>query len=82
MQESKETDSSGMHGSHNDQYNKLQAYINEIMTSDRGTDVCLQISQEALEKEKKRVFSRLYICFNAAKVSMLFKWLVLHCVLR
>ena len=57
-----------MHGSHKDEYNKLQAYINEIITSDPGTDVCLQVSQEALDKDGTRVFSRMYICFNATKV--------------
>ena len=41
-----------MHGSHKDQYNKFQAYINEIITSDPGTDVCLQLSQEKQDNDR------------------------------
>ena len=34
---------------------------------DPGTDAWVQLSQEELAK-KRRVFKRMYVCFNAAKV--------------
>ena len=54
-------------GSYVDDFSKLEAYCNELRLSDPGTDAWVQLSQEELAK-KRRVFKRMYVCFNAAKV--------------
>ncbi|KAK4260790.1 hypothetical protein QN277_003861 [Acacia crassicarpa] len=56
-----------MDGSYKDGFSKLEAYCNELKLSNPGSDVCVEVSEEALE-QGRRVFKRLYLCFNAAKV--------------
>ncbi|XP_028793439.1 uncharacterized protein LOC114749123 [Neltuma alba] len=56
-----------MDGSFVDEFSKLEAYYNELKVSDPGSDISVEISNEALE-QGKRVFRRMYLCFNAAKV--------------
>ncbi|KAK4273589.1 hypothetical protein QN277_021962 [Acacia crassicarpa] len=57
----------GMEGSYVDEFNHLESYCNELKRSNPGSDVSLELSKEALENGN-RVFSRLYMCFNAAKM--------------
>ncbi|XP_019239905.1 PREDICTED: uncharacterized protein LOC109219888 [Nicotiana attenuata] len=54
-------------GSFADEYNKLEAYANELRSSNPGTDVVINISKDALS-EGKRIFLRMYICFHALKM--------------
>ena len=61
-------------GSYIDEFAKLQAYCNEVRQSDPGTDAWVQLSREELNNGK-RVFKRMYMCFNAAKVSLQFSTL-------
>lgn len=49
-----------------DEYNKLEAYAQELRESNPGSDVVIQISKDALEKGKRR-FLRMYVCFLALK---------------
>ncbi|XP_028803229.1 uncharacterized protein LOC114758344 [Neltuma alba] len=55
-----------MEGSYIDEFNNLQAYCHELKTSNPGSDVSLELSKDALDNGK-RMFNRLYICFNALK---------------
>ncbi|XP_028778511.1 uncharacterized protein LOC114735021 [Neltuma alba] len=57
-----------MDGSFVDEFSKLEAYCNELKVSNLGSDISMEISNEALE-QGRRVFRRMYLCFNAAKVS-------------
>ena len=56
-----------MEGSYVDEFKKLEAYCHELRTSNPGSDISVEISKEALEGGR-RVFSRMYVCFNSAKV--------------
>ncbi|XP_070023682.1 uncharacterized protein [Nicotiana sylvestris] len=56
-----------MEGSFADEYNKLEAYANELRSSNPGTDVVINISKDALSEGKRR-FLRMYICFHALKM--------------
>ncbi|XP_019244310.1 PREDICTED: uncharacterized protein LOC109224180 [Nicotiana attenuata] len=56
-----------MEGSFADDYNKLEAYVNELRSSNPGTDVMINISKDALS-EGKRIFLRMYICFHELKM--------------
>ncbi|XP_028788217.1 uncharacterized protein LOC114744193 [Neltuma alba] len=56
-----------MDGSFVDEFSKLEAYCNELKVSNPGSDISVEISNEALE-QGRRVFRRMYLCFNAAKV--------------
>ncbi|XP_060189316.1 uncharacterized protein LOC132618265 [Lycium barbarum] len=56
-----------LEGSFLDDYNKLEAYGQELRQSNPGTDVVINISRGAPE-EGKRKFLRMYICFNALKL--------------
>ncbi|KAL3350246.1 hypothetical protein AABB24_022975 [Solanum stoloniferum] len=49
-----------------DDYKKLVGYANALKGSNPGTDVVLKVSRNALE-DRKRKFSRMYICFDALK---------------
>ncbi|KAH0734613.1 hypothetical protein KY285_010320 [Solanum tuberosum] len=53
-------------GSYADDYNKLEAYAQELRMSNPGTDVVINLSRDAMEEGKRR-FLRLYICFQALK---------------
>jgi len=53
-------------GSYTDDYNKLEAYAQELRMSNPGTDVVINLSRDAMEEGKRR-FLRLYICFQALK---------------
>ena len=59
-------------GSYDDEYTKLDAFCEELRASNPGTDAWTEVSWEEIEEEgkkkKKRVFKRMYICFNASKV--------------
>ncbi|KAH0642143.1 hypothetical protein KY290_033745 [Solanum tuberosum] len=55
-----------LEGSFLDDYNKLEAYGQELRTSNPGSDVVINISKEAL-LQGKRKFLRMYICFKALK---------------
>ncbi|XP_059310901.1 uncharacterized protein LOC132062331 [Lycium ferocissimum] len=48
------------------EYNKLEAYANELRLSNPGSDVVINISNDAVEEGKIR-FSRMYVCFDALK---------------
>ncbi|KAH0729679.1 hypothetical protein KY289_000867 [Solanum tuberosum] len=49
-----------------DDYNKLEAYAQELKQSNPGSDVLINISKDALA-EGKRKFLRMYMCFDALK---------------
>ncbi|KAH0683984.1 hypothetical protein KY289_021736 [Solanum tuberosum] len=55
-----------LEGSFLDDYNKLEAYGQELRTSNPGSDVVINRSKEAL-LQGKRTFLRMYICFKALK---------------
>ncbi|XP_009778205.1 uncharacterized protein [Nicotiana sylvestris] len=55
-----------LEGSYLDEYNKLEAYAQELGETNPGTDVVIQISKDAME-EGKRGFLRMYVCFQALK---------------
>ncbi|XP_075097998.1 uncharacterized protein LOC107771449 [Nicotiana tabacum] len=55
-------------GSFTDEYNKLDAYTIELRESNPGSDVMINISNNALENGKRR-FLRMYVCFKAMKMS-------------
>ncbi|KAK4254492.1 hypothetical protein QN277_009870 [Acacia crassicarpa] len=56
-----------MEGSFVDEFDKLEAYCNELKVSNPGSDVSVELSPEALD-QGRRVFRRMYVCFNASKV--------------
>ncbi|PHT52623.1 hypothetical protein CQW23_07085 [Capsicum baccatum] len=51
-------------GSFIDEYNKLEAYAQEIRRSNPESDIVINISKDALAKEKRQ-FLRMYLCFDA-----------------
>lgn len=53
-------------GSYTDDYNKLEAYVEELRKSNPGSDVVINFSKDAMEEGKRR-FLRLYVCFQALK---------------
>ncbi|XP_075074464.1 uncharacterized protein LOC142162060 [Nicotiana tabacum] len=53
-------------GSYTDDYNKFEAYAEELRKSNPGSDVVINLSKDAM-KEGKRRFLRLYVCFQALK---------------
>jgi len=55
-----------LEGSFIDDYNKLEAYAQELKQSNPGSDVLINISKDALA-EGKRKFLRMYMCFDALK---------------
>ncbi|KAK4284711.1 hypothetical protein QN277_001504 [Acacia crassicarpa] len=56
-----------MQGSFRDEFANLETYCNELKLSNLGSDVCVEVSQEGLE-HGRRIFKRMYVCFNASKV--------------
>ncbi|XP_019255207.1 PREDICTED: uncharacterized protein LOC109233799 [Nicotiana attenuata] len=55
-----------LEGSYLDEYNKLEAYAQELRETNPGTDVVIQISKDAMEEGKRR-FLRMYVSFQARK---------------
>ncbi|XP_018630786.1 uncharacterized protein [Nicotiana tomentosiformis] len=55
-----------LEGSYLDEYNKLEAYAQELRETNSGIDVVIQISKDAMEEGKRR-FLRMYVCFQALK---------------
>ncbi|XP_009759260.1 uncharacterized protein [Nicotiana sylvestris] len=55
-----------LEGSFIDDYNRLEAYAQELRDSNPGSDVVINISKDALAEGKRR-FLRMYICFQALK---------------
>ncbi|OIT20542.1 hypothetical protein A4A49_58834, partial [Nicotiana attenuata] len=55
-----------LEGSYLDEYNKLEAYAQELRETNLVTDVVIQISKDAMEEGKRR-FLRMYVCFQALK---------------
>ncbi|OIS96545.1 hypothetical protein A4A49_60768, partial [Nicotiana attenuata] len=55
-----------LEGSYLDEYNKLEAYAQELRETNPGTDVVIQISKDVMEEGKRRFF-RMYVCFQALK---------------
>ncbi|WMV19855.1 hypothetical protein MTR67_013240 [Solanum verrucosum] len=56
-----------LEGSFADDYNRLEAYANELRSSNLGSDVIINISKDALANGKRR-FLRMFICFHALKM--------------
>jgi len=56
-----------MQGSFLNEYNRLEAYANEIRMTNPGSDVVINLSKDAMVQGKRK-FLRMYICFNAMKV--------------
>ncbi|XP_049366600.1 uncharacterized protein LOC125831450 [Solanum verrucosum] len=56
-----------LEGSFTDDYNRLEAYANELRSSNPGSDVIINISKDALANAKRR-FLRMFICFHALKM--------------
>ncbi|KAM3359475.1 hypothetical protein P3S68_019185 [Capsicum galapagoense] len=56
-------------GSYIDEFNKLEAYAQELRESnpDTDTDVIINISKESLDQGKRR-FLRIYVCIQALKM--------------
>ncbi|KAM3283883.1 hypothetical protein P3S67_022681 [Capsicum chacoense] len=57
-----------LEGSFVDEYNKFEAYAQEIRSSNPGSDVVINISKDDLA-EGKMHFLRMYLCFDALKKS-------------
>ncbi|XP_059283288.1 uncharacterized protein LOC132036896 [Lycium ferocissimum] len=55
-----------LEGSYLDDFNRLEAYAQELRDRNPSTDVVINISKEALELGKRR-FLRTYVCFQALK---------------
>lgn len=55
-----------LEGSFRDEYNKLEAYGQEIRHTNSGADFVINISKDVLEQGKGR-FLRMYTCFQALK---------------
>jgi len=55
-----------LEGSYLDDYNRFEAYAQELRESNLDSDVVINISEEALAKGKRR-FLRMYVCFQAMK---------------
>ncbi|XP_019251322.1 PREDICTED: uncharacterized protein LOC109230259 [Nicotiana attenuata] len=55
-----------LEGGYIDDYNRLEAYAQELREFNPGTDVVINISKDALEEGNRR-FLRMYICFQALK---------------
>ncbi|KAK4263778.1 hypothetical protein QN277_029151 [Acacia crassicarpa] len=56
-----------MDGGFLDEFDKLEAYCNELKVSNPGSSVSVKLSPEALE-QGRRVFRRMYVCFNSSKI--------------
>ncbi|KAK4281176.1 hypothetical protein QN277_012700 [Acacia crassicarpa] len=56
-----------MEGGFRDEFANLEAYCNELKLSNPSSDVCVEVSEEGLE-HGRRIFKRMYVCFNASKV--------------
>ncbi|XP_059302149.1 uncharacterized protein LOC132054104 [Lycium ferocissimum] len=54
-------------GSFKDDYNRLEAYGNELRISNLGSDIIINLSKDALMEGKRR-FCRMYICLHALKM--------------
>ncbi|XP_019252908.1 PREDICTED: uncharacterized protein LOC109231726 [Nicotiana attenuata] len=54
-------------GSFTNEYNKIEAYANELRLRNPGSDEIITLSKDALA-EGNRIFSRMYICFHALKI--------------
>ncbi|XP_009786802.1 uncharacterized protein [Nicotiana sylvestris] len=64
-----------LEGSYLDEYNKLEAYAQELRETNPGTDVVIQISKDAMEEGKRR-FLRMYVSFEALKSGFKAAWAV------
>ncbi|MCD7448334.1 hypothetical protein HAX54_040778 [Datura stramonium] len=58
-----------LEGGYIDDFNKLEAYAQELRGTNPDTDVMINISKEALEQEKKKIFK------NICMLSSFEKWL-------
>ncbi|KAH0761844.1 hypothetical protein KY290_017917 [Solanum tuberosum] len=56
-----------LQGSFLDDFNRIEAYANELRLSNPGSDIVINLSKDALEQGKRK-FLRMYICFNALKL--------------
>ncbi|WCJ40121.1 hypothetical protein M5689_021052 [Euphorbia peplus] len=56
----------GLDGGYKEEYSCLEAYVNELSISNPGSTFDLQFSKEGM-RVGKRIFCRLYLCFNACK---------------
>ncbi|XP_075074571.1 uncharacterized protein LOC107830784 [Nicotiana tabacum] len=54
-------------GSFSDEYNKLEAYANELRGSNPSSDVVVTLSKSTLEEGRRR-FLRMHMCFHALKM--------------
>ncbi|KAK6773679.1 hypothetical protein RDI58_028917 [Solanum bulbocastanum] len=54
-------------GSFLDDFNRIEAYANELRLSNLSSDIVINLSKDALEQGKRK-FLRMYICFNALKL--------------
>ncbi|KAF3616408.1 hypothetical protein FXO38_34573 [Capsicum annuum] len=55
-----------LEGSFIDDFNKLEAYAQELRDTNFGSDVVINISKDALKQGKRR-FLRMYVCFESLK---------------
>ena len=60
-----------MEGSIKDEFTNLEAFCNDLKLSNPGSDVCVEVSEEGLQ-HGRRIFKRMYLYFNALKVSLPF----------
>ncbi|KAG5582590.1 hypothetical protein H5410_053217 [Solanum commersonii] len=56
-----------LQGSFLNDFNRIEAYANELRLSTPGSDIVINLSKDALEQGKRK-FLRTYICFNALKL--------------
>ncbi|KAG5601267.1 hypothetical protein H5410_032637, partial [Solanum commersonii] len=56
-----------LQGSFLNDFNRIEAYANELRLNNPGSDIVINLSKDALEQGKRK-FLRMYICFNALKL--------------
>jgi len=50
-----------------DDYNRIEAYANELKLRNSGSDIVINLSKDGLEQDKRKIL-RMYICLNELKL--------------
>ncbi|KAG5575235.1 hypothetical protein H5410_055369 [Solanum commersonii] len=67
LKRAKKMDLQKLQGCFLDNFNRIEAYANELRLSNSGSDIVINLSKDALEQGKRK-FLKMYICFNALKL--------------